>query len=112
MSKGNISTGDQPLRETEDAAYNAFREWHVFLVLRKKELEAHHAPTAIEDEAAEAPIQTLSPAMKHVRSAQPARSPPQGVQSAINPPTPAPAIHVTPQLPLTRPPSSPSPPPP
>jgi len=31
---------DQALRETEEAAYHAFREWPVLLVLRQKELEA------------------------------------------------------------------------
>jgi hypothetical protein len=35
--------GDQPLRETEEAAYQAYREWPVFLVMRQKELEAHQA---------------------------------------------------------------------
>ena len=38
-----ITSGDVPLRETEEAAYHAFREWPVFLVMRQKELEAHQA---------------------------------------------------------------------
>ncbi len=35
--------GDRPLRETEEAAYQAYREWPVFLVKRQKELDAHQA---------------------------------------------------------------------
>lgn len=44
MPKKTPETGDHPLRETEDAAYHAFREWPVFLVLRQKTLEAHQKP--------------------------------------------------------------------
>ena len=44
MTHSNTSGGgDQPLRETEEAAYQAYREWPVFLVIRQKELEAHQA---------------------------------------------------------------------
>ncbi len=43
MGKKPTNSGDHPLRETEEAAYHAFREWPVFLVKRQKELEAHQA---------------------------------------------------------------------
>ncbi len=43
MAKKPTNSGDHPLRETEEAAYHAFREWPVFLVKRLKELEAHQA---------------------------------------------------------------------
>ncbi len=43
MAKKPTNSGDHPLRETEEAAYHAFREWPVFLVKRQKELEAHQA---------------------------------------------------------------------
>src|SRR5215510_11021603 len=94
MSRRNNSTGDQPLRETEDAAYNAFREWHVFLVLRKKELEAHHAPAAIQANTPEVAVETISPA-------PPVKSP-KPVQPEIKSPTPALASEGIAELPLTR----------
>ncbi len=40
MKRENNAQPDQALRETEEAAYHAFREWPVLLVLRKKELAA------------------------------------------------------------------------
>lgn len=40
MPKKDTERADQPLRDTEDAAYHAFREWPVLLVLRQKELAA------------------------------------------------------------------------
>ncbi len=43
MAKKPTNSGDHPLRETEEAAYHAFREWPVFLVKRLKELETHQA---------------------------------------------------------------------
>ncbi len=30
-----------PFQVMEEEAYHAFREWHLFLVMRQKELEAH-----------------------------------------------------------------------
>jgi len=42
MAKSN-ATGDQPLRDTEEAAYHAYREWPVWLALREKELQAHQS---------------------------------------------------------------------
>ncbi len=45
MAKREKSRADQPLRETEDTAYFAYREWPVLLVLRQKELALHHTPT-------------------------------------------------------------------
>jgi hypothetical protein len=44
MPKQDIPRPDQPLRETEQAAYHAFREWPILLVLREKELA--QLPTA------------------------------------------------------------------
>ena len=38
MPKPDTSRSDQPLRDTEQAAYHAFREWPILLVLREKEL--------------------------------------------------------------------------
>jgi len=40
MPREKNARPDQALRETEEAAYHAFREWPVLLVLRQKELEA------------------------------------------------------------------------
>ena len=40
----NKSAADQPLRETEEAAYHAYREWPVWLALRMKELQALQTP--------------------------------------------------------------------
>ena len=40
MSKADSTQADHPLRETEQAAYHAYREWPVLLVLRLKELAA------------------------------------------------------------------------
>jgi|GEM_PF-2154601 len=40
MPKNTPERADQPLRETEAAAYHAFREWPLLLVLRQKELAA------------------------------------------------------------------------
>jgi hypothetical protein len=40
MAKKDANQPDQPLRETEQAAYHAYREWPVLLVLRLKELAA------------------------------------------------------------------------
>ncbi len=48
MSKKDTNQADQPLRETEQAAYHAYREWPVLLVLRLKELAALKAAPAIE----------------------------------------------------------------
>ena len=40
MPKSDHPNADQPLRETEQAAYHAYREWPILLVLRLKELAA------------------------------------------------------------------------
>ena len=40
MPKSENQNADQPLRETEQAAYHAYREWPILLVLRLKELAA------------------------------------------------------------------------
>ncbi len=40
MPKADNNRPDQPLRETEQAAYHAFREWPILLALRQKELAA------------------------------------------------------------------------
>lgn len=46
MAKTASRHADQPLRETEQAAYHAYREWPVLLMLRLKELAAlKAAPT-------------------------------------------------------------------
>lgn len=45
MAKETTARPDQALRETEEAAYHAFREWPVLLVMRQKELAAMQAPT-------------------------------------------------------------------
>ncbi len=41
MIKRDLNAADQPLRETEEAAYHAFREWPLLLVIRQQELAAH-----------------------------------------------------------------------
>ncbi|MHB8625968.1 MAG: hypothetical protein ACYDBJ_21255 [Aggregatilineales bacterium] len=46
MPKTDSSRPDQPLREIEQAAYHAFREWPILLVLREKELAALQTPAA------------------------------------------------------------------
>ena len=46
MAKETTAQPDQALRETEAAAYHAFREWPLLLVMRQKELAALQAPTA------------------------------------------------------------------
>ncbi len=48
MSKADPSRPDQPLRETEQAAYHAFREWPILLVLKQKELAAHQTAAPAE----------------------------------------------------------------
>ncbi len=48
MPKKEMTSGDHHFRETETAAYHAFREWPVFLLIRKRELEMHLAPVEIE----------------------------------------------------------------
>ena len=40
MPKPDPNQADQPLRETEQAAYHAYREWPVLLIMRLKELAA------------------------------------------------------------------------
>ena len=44
MAKETTARPDQALRETEAAAYHAFREWPLLLVMRQKELGAMQAP--------------------------------------------------------------------
>ena len=46
MPKPDNHQADNPLRETEQAAYHAYREWPVLLVLRLKELAALKAAPA------------------------------------------------------------------
>ena len=46
MAKETTGRPDQALRETEAAAYHAFREWPLLLVMRQKELVALATPTA------------------------------------------------------------------
>src|SRR5438876_4136595 len=48
MPKKETTSSDQHFRETETAAYHAFREWPVFLLIRKRELETHLAPVEVE----------------------------------------------------------------
>lgn len=38
-----------PFQVMEEEAYHAFREWHLFLVMRQKELEAHLVSVSIPD---------------------------------------------------------------
>lgn len=45
MSKPRNGRDDAPLRDTEIAAYHAFREWPIWLVLRLKQLQAHTSTT-------------------------------------------------------------------
>ncbi len=111
MPKGQISTGEQPLRETEDAAYNAFREWHVFLVLRKKELEAHHAPAAVDSIPAESlalakppvepPVQAKLPTTAPALPAKAVKASPRIPQAGAKPTAPASSNDAEIQLPLT-----------
>lgn len=49
MSK-NESTSEHPMRQAEDAALNAYREWPVLLVLRQKELQSLLGPTETPSE--------------------------------------------------------------
>ncbi len=47
MARKIVGRPDQPLRETEEAAYHAYREWPLLLVLREKTLAQHLAdPTS------------------------------------------------------------------
>jgi hypothetical protein len=48
MPKPDPNQADQPLRETEHAAYHAYREWPVLLILRLKELAVLKAAPAPE----------------------------------------------------------------
>ena len=48
MPKPDPNQADQPLRETEQAAYHAYREWPVLLILRLKELAALKTAPALE----------------------------------------------------------------
>ena len=43
-------TSEHPMRQAEDAALNAYREWPVLLVLRQKELQSLLGPTEITTE--------------------------------------------------------------
>lgn len=38
-----------PFQVMEEEAYHAFREWHLFLVLRQKELETHLVSGSVPD---------------------------------------------------------------
>ncbi len=38
---------EHPMRQAEDSALNAYREWPVLLVLRQKELQSHLAPAEV-----------------------------------------------------------------
>lgn len=49
MAKNDTTRPDQPLRETEQAAYHAFREWPILLVMREKELAALQANPTVAD---------------------------------------------------------------
>ncbi len=51
MPKKDTERADQPLRDTEEAAYHAFREWPVLLVLRQKELAALQPPDQSTDKS-------------------------------------------------------------
>ena len=51
MPKPDPNQADQPLRETEQAAYHAYREWPVLLILRLKELAALKTTPALEKTA-------------------------------------------------------------
>ncbi len=61
MPRTDTISGDLHFRQTEDAAYHAFREWPVFLLMRKRELEAHLAPVDIE-RAASTGVKEVIPA--------------------------------------------------
>lgn len=45
MPKSDPTRSDHPLRETEQAAYHAYREWPVLILLRLRELAARRMPT-------------------------------------------------------------------
>jgi hypothetical protein len=49
MPKAEVTRPDQPLRETEQAAYHAYREWPILLALRQKELAALIANPSEQD---------------------------------------------------------------
>lgn len=55
MSKKTLET---PFQALEEAAYHAYREWPLWLVLRERELEAHLQPQA----AAVEPVNPPKPA--------------------------------------------------
>jgi len=50
MPKADTRNADEVLRETEKAAYHAYREWPVWLILRLKELAALKAAPAEKTE--------------------------------------------------------------
>lgn len=47
-----------PFQQMEEEAYHAFREWHLFLVMRQKELEAHLTSISVPDKSPEAKATT------------------------------------------------------
>ena len=51
MPKKDTERADQPLRDTEAAAYHAFREWPVLLILRQKELAALQPASQLTDQS-------------------------------------------------------------
>jgi len=54
VAKPDTSRPDQPLRDTERAAYHAFREWPILLVLREKELAQVLTAAPLSDKKKEA----------------------------------------------------------
>lgn len=49
-----------PFQVMEEEAYHAFREWHLFLVMRQKELEAHLVSVSVPNTSTE-PESELAP---------------------------------------------------
>ncbi len=88
MPKKELTTSDQHFRETETAAYHAFREWPVFLLIRKRELEMHLAPVDIERAALptinEAIAPQAVPAVQQIVTPAPTKTP---VPSSVTPPS-------------------------
>ncbi len=46
-------TSSSPFQVMEEEAYHAFREWHLFLVMRQKELESHLVSVSVPNTSTE-----------------------------------------------------------
>lgn len=112
MARKTVDNPDQPLRDAEDTAYHAFREWPVLLMLRQKELAAHlgqanlvstdgDTATAINTITPEPAIEQTPPSQADETPTPPA--PPANRNTAVPLPVPAASAAAQPtQLALTQ----------